>query len=87
MAARLAVEMTHLGPIGCNRLFLEDDAECDGDACDGTPYQFVKQKPQATLVLDDYWQTTYRLDKKDLTIDTVNYTIELKATWTARKTW
>ena len=32
MAARLAVEMTHLGPIGCNRLFLEDDAECDDDA-------------------------------------------------------
>ena len=47
----------------------------------------MKQKPQATLVLDDDWQTTYRLDTKDLTIDTVNYTIELKATWTARKTW
>lgn len=78
--------MTESKEDACMHCCFNGSAECDGPACDGTAYIITKMpKRQATLVLDDMRNATFRLDILELGIDTSTHIIELKATRASRK--
>lgn len=57
----------------CAKCLFVATSECDGDGCDGTPYEIFSK---ATVILHDDWQSTYDVNIMQLTIGSGKMVLE-----------